>query len=582
MKRSILSRLLWSFALVFAVMLAAAGIFLEKFLTERHTGLLQNELEVIATLAHTAIGNGGDDIEKVVKKFGQDSGLRLTVIDGAGVVLADSVADSEKMDNHATRVEIAGAIGGAVGVSQRKSSTLGVELMYLAIPTAPVVRAAKPMDEVNGIIAQTRSRIVLAGLLAFMLAILLSYFLATRFSIRLKKMEVFAGKLARGFYDEKLEVQSDDELGGLESSLDKLGRELGDYVMQLDNDRQKLTTIMDALPEAVLLFNSSRRLTAANATAIKLLKLTASAMEGLSIEEVFRIPQALKLLGEALEGGKDRSTPKRILWPEPLLDLELSVHDVTDTSGDGGVLVILRDVTRQAHLEQVRTDFITNMAHELRTPLTAIRGSAETLLDNEDHSPEIGRRFLGTISRHSLRLGNILSDISQLAHLESGVAPVEVDAHDPRRVLQEVAELFRAEAEKAEIGLTVDFSGIPGELISDQEKIESILVNLVQNAIRYTPAGGQVKLIGRNTPDGNVIYEVIDSGIGIPPSELPRVTERFYRVDPGRSREKGGTGLGLSIVKHLISVLDGELEIESEHGHGTTVRVKLPSLNTDR
>jgi two-component system phosphate regulon sensor histidine kinase PhoR len=241
------------------------------------------------------------------------------------------------------------------------------------------------------------------------------------------------------------------------------------------------------------------------------------------------------------------------------------------------VLVVLRDVTRQAHLERVRTDFVANLSHELRTPLTAVRASAETLLDGALEDPPAARRFLESIRRNALRLEALLADVSDLARIEAGAEGLSAREFDARTPVEHVLELFRAEAAAAGVTLSGELPAEPLPLVSDPDRVESILVNLVQNAVRYTPRGGAVTVAVEAAPQG-ASYRVRDTGIGIPPKDLPRVTERFYRVDPGRSRAQGGTGLGLSIVKHLVELLRGELRLESEQGRGTTATVTLPNL----
>jgi two-component system phosphate regulon sensor histidine kinase PhoR len=257
----------------------------------------------------------------------------------------------------------------------------------------------------------------------------------------------------------------------------------------------------------------------------------------------------------------------------------VSLTRLPDDQGRPGALVVLRDVTRELHLERVRTDFLANLSHELRTPLTAIRGSAETLLDSARSDPAAAERFLETIRRNALRLESLLQDVSELSRIEGGAAPLEVSTFDGRDPTKHAVDLFGAEAHKKGLALELKVPAEPLPLASDPTKVESVLVNLVQNGVRYTPAGGRVTVSVEAT-EGGVRYVVEDTGVGIPPRDLSRVTERFYRVDPGRSRAMGGTGLGLAIVKHLVEVLGGTLDIASEPGKGTRVTVLLPSAHS--
>jgi two-component system phosphate regulon sensor histidine kinase PhoR len=309
-----------------------------------------------------------------------------------------------------------------------------------------------------------------------------------------------------------------------------------------------------------------------------LLDLVGKGVSGVYGAEVIRHPGILRKLDAACHGEAIDDEPLRVHWDKGNRELSVTFHAVKTGKGEKHILVLLRDRTREAHLEKVRTDFIANMAHELRTPLTALRGASETLLTTGKDSPELMERFLGTINRHSERLGNILADISHLALTESGAATPEPSSHDARTVISDMLDLFGDQAARAGVSLLQELPDVPVGLVSDKGAVESILVNLAQNGIRYTPEGGTVTLGVKALADGAVEYTVRDTGIGIPPKDLARVTERFYRVDPGRSRESGGTGLGLSIVKHLVGLLKGEFSIESEYGKGTVVRVTLPSL----
>jgi two-component system phosphate regulon sensor histidine kinase PhoR len=577
-RNSILTRLVFHSILALLALLVTAGFLLDRYLSEREIGRLEGELERAAGVAALLLGDGQGALQQEVRELGRRAGLRYTVIRRDGVVLADSSADPATMDNHAGRPEIATALQGRKGASQRASPTLDVGMLYVALPTDPVIRVAKPVSEVNVLLQQIRRRIVLACVPALLLGLALSVGLSLGLKRRIGTMERFARKLAAGQYDKALAAWGTDELGGLETSLDRLRLELERNINQINADRERLLSLLDGIPDAVLLFDASGRLTARNRMAAELLDLVGKGTAGVHGAEVIRHPEVLRKLDAACHGGTIDDEPLRVHWEKGNRELSVTYHAVKTGQGENHILVLLRDRTREAHLEKVRTDFIANMAHELRTPLTALRGASETLLTTGRNNPELLERFLGTINRHSERLGNILADISQLALTESGAVSPKPTPHDARAVVAEMLDLFGDQAERAGVALLKSVPSATVTLVSDAEVVESILVNLVQNGIRYTPKGGTVTVGVTSLADGKAEYSVEDTGIGIPPRDLPRVTERFYRVDAGRSRDSGGTGLGLSIVKHLVSLLEGELTIESEYGKGTVVRVALPSL----
>lgn len=576
---SLFGRLVLHLGLSLLLILAATGLLLDRFLHDREVQRLEAELGRSAAQAAVqllAVPSG--ELPARIQALGRATGIRFTVIGADGAVLADSTTDAETMENHAARPEVAAALRGRRGTALRDSPTLGLGMLYVALPTQPVVRAARPVAEVRELTGQIRRRILLAVLPALLLAGVLAWWTTRTLARRLGHMERFATRLARGEYGHPMRPGGLDELGHLERVLEELRLELRRQVSRLSEDRRVLRSLLDALPDAVLLFGADGTCAAYNHTAARLLRLPHEGQGALSKESVVRDPKVLARLDAAYRGETPGADGLRVRWQDPSCDLEVTTHSIADPDGGRGVLLVLHDVTRRVHLERVRSDFIANMAHELRTPLTAIRGSAETLLDNPAAPAELVRRFLGTIQRHTLRLGNVLADISDLAHLESGVAPVTPAHLDAHAVVREAVALFQAEADKAGLHLTAELPEGPLALCSDAEKVEAILVNLTQNAVRYTPAGGTVTLEVAPLPDGAVEFCVRDTGIGIPPRDLPRVTERFYRVDAGRSREKGGTGLGLSIVKHLVALLGGRLSIDSQPGRGTTVSVVLPNL----
>lgn len=556
---------------------AGVGLLADSFLQRYKAADMENELERAASQASVQAPEAGPGLEKLIRSIGRATGFRFTVIARDGTVLADSSADAGAMDNHAARPEVAVALQGRRGVEKRKSSTLGVETLYVAIPTGPVIRAARPFSDVEELTEGMRARLLLAVAISLIAAMALSYILARPLTGRLAAMKSFSSAMAGGDYDRPFDSSGPGELGGLERSLETLRGGLRTLVLHLSGDRAKLASIIDGMPDAALLFSAGGRLTAANKAAKRLLRLPASGWEGLSKEEVAREPEILTALDAVMTSDNPPEEPVRLGWRGPELELEVICRPMKEEKGGRGALLLMRDVSRQARLERIRTDFIANMAHELLTPLTAIRGAAETLVNSRQGHDEQTARFIATIHRHSIRLGNIVADVSQLSMIESGALPVETARIDARRPADEVAALFAPEAEKTGLSLKTAAPQEPAWIVSDAEKIESILVNLVQNSIRYTPSGGSVTITVKSIPNG-AVYEVADTGVGIPYKDLPRVTERFYRVDPGRSREKGGTGLGLSIVKRLVMALGGKLSIDSQLGKGTRVKVELPFL----
>ncbi len=577
MPRTLFLRLLTHGALLLAAFVLAAGFAVDRFLVDREVEQLERHLGAQARLVQTTFDGRPDLLQERVLRQGAAAGVRFTVVDGDGTVLADSERDPRGMDNHGTRPEVMAAMDGRLGSAVRVSPTLGVEMLYVAVPGVPVFRAALPLSDVRSLLWQMRRRVLLAALPALVLALALALFLSRGLTGRFSAMRGFASRIAAGDYEAVLSPRGDDELADLERSLAALRDELAGQVGALRRDQERLQALVDGLPDAVVLLDGRGRVTVANDPARRLVRLPREAIEGLPGLEVLRESRLLEVL-ESFPGADGApAEPFRVAWPEPACELEVVLRPLPDGKGEAGTLVVLRDVTRQAHLERVRTDFIANLSHELRTPLTAVRASAETLLDGALSDPAAAQRFLDSVRRNALRLEALLADVSDLARIEAGADAFEPRQFDARGTVGQVVELFRAEAAAAGLGLGARLPEDPVPLSSDPDKLESILVNLVQNALRYTPRGGRVEVALAPGPGGTV-FVVEDTGLGIPAKDISRVTERFYRVDPGRSRAQGGTGLGLSIVKHLVEVLHGKLRIESEQGRGTTVTVDVPNL----
>ncbi len=576
MPRTLFGRLFLHATAVLLVLLAVGAMVTDRYLTRWEEGRLRARLEAIARTVAVSLPASLPEIQARVAEVSRATGVRLTVVAPGGAVLADSHRDPARMEDHAGRPEIVAARQGRVGTSMRRSATLGEEMLYVAVPGDPVVRAALPLREVHQLLGEIRRRVLLAAVPAVLAALALAFLLSRGLTRRFEAMRRFAARTAAGDFDATLPVGGSDELADLERGLLALRDALRDEMVRLSRERERLEALIRHLPDGIVVLDSDHRVLRVNPAARRILRLAGPA-EGLPGAEVLRHPDLLRALDACRGAGGEPPGPVALDWPDPPCRLLVRMVPLTDEAGRPGVLVVLRDVTRQHELERMRSDFIANLGHELRTPLTAIRGAAETLQDAALGDPEAARRFLDTIHRNALRLESLLEDVSHLARIEAGAAPLQPAPLDARDPVRSVVELFRTEAEGAGIDLRCEVPAGEVPLVSDADKIESVLVNLVQNAVRYTPEGGRVTA-SVEAAGGGAVFAVEDTGIGIPADEIPRVTERFYRVDPARSRATGGTGLGLSIVKHLVEILGGTLRIESRPGEGTRVTVTIPSL----
>lgn len=372
----------------------------------------------------------------------------------------------------------------------------------------------------------------------------------------------------------------EDELGDLQRRSLEIVRGIAGRELEVRNRANRLEAVLRNMADGVVVLESDGRISFANAAAITLLGIsTLGEFLGIRLVLVCRNPDLAELL-EGIRVGGPPLTREIVLEGADRKVLLVSGSPIGGAGATANVVLVLHDVTRVRRLESMRADFVANVSHELRTPLTAIRGYAETLLGGALDDPGRARQFVQVIDRHSERLSRLIDDLLTLSDLELGRTELRREPLDLRELVEGVLEVLGSKADKKQIALVAEIPDDLPALVLDRDRIEQVLINLVDNAIKYTPTEGSVRVRARALDDGHgpgVTIDVADTGIGIPEKDLSRLTERFYRVDRARSRELGGTGLGLAIVKHIVQAHGGSLVIESRVQHGTTVRVELPA-----
>ncbi len=577
---SIFGKLLLSAFLLIAVTLVALDSYLTRYTARRHLEDVQQRLAIEAQiLAGELESLAPSEREAWARRAGPRAKARITVIDAKGVVLADSEQDPETMENHAQRPEVREAHMGRMGVSIRYSATLGRDSCYLALPLRSggqpgfVLRLAVPLEELRGAIAAVRWRILAASAVAAGLALALAYYFSRRFARRVRRLQGFADSLLGARFQEKLSPDAEDELGALASSLGRMAAQLEDLIDKLTLESGRREAILSSMAEGVLAVDQELRVTFCNGAFARAIGARLPLPEGLPVLELVRDPALLDLLSRALAANQ---TIQQRLQLAAAGSRSFEVQAAPLAAGSRrGAIAILHDITELERLERVRRDFVANVSHELRTPLTAIRGYAETLLDGALEDPENNRRFVEIIRAHTIRLNNIASDLLVLSELESGQPAAEPEPVSVRAALE--AALRTVESEARVRGVTVRAGRLEdAEVLGQKIRLEQALVNLLDNAVKFNRQGGEVVVETARTPDGLVKITISDSGIGIPSEDLPRIFERFYRVDKARSREVGGTGLGLSIVRHVVERMNGAISVESQLGKGSTFVVSLP------
>lgn len=430
--------------------------------------------------------------------------------------------------------------------------------------TVQAMRSTKPADAMR---SSVRELMLVAGALALIIGVALTWALSRTIVAPARQLTEVADALARGELSVRTFSQRDDELGDIGRSLDRLADELNERIASLHAQENRLKTMLNAMVEAVFVTDSLGRIVLTNTALDRIAEREAI---GRSPSEVLRSDELRKAVGAARHG--DAVSADVTLQVSGRIRIYTAV--VAPLPGRGGVVGVLHDVTRQKLADRVRRDFVANASHELRTPLTAIRGFAETLKAGALKDVESSERFVDVILRHTLRLQALVNDLVALSRAESPEQEYELAAVDLAEAVRDVVSGLTAQAEKRGLVVEVDALGTLPDVIANPRALDQVLINLFDNAIKYTPEGGRITMSARSDVD-SVTLEIENTGPGIPPDQLERIFERFYRVDAGRSRDMGGTGLGLSIVRHLVARMGGEVEAQSEPGKWTRFRLKL-------
>ncbi len=549
--------------------------------------------ESVALLAPALADGVPDDpaaLQERVLHLAEHGSLRITVIGPDGVVLADSERtrrEVTRMDNHATRPEVAQALATGSGWSVRRSATTGVTYAYAARTFTGsdggryVLRLAEPLDELAAVESRLAGAMAVAALAALAVAGLVLAWLSLRFFRPLARLAEGAGELAAGDYSRRLLVPEEPHLAALGATLNRLASRVEEQIERVRAERDHLESIVRSMSDGVLVTDRQGRALLVNPELRRLFGIEGEVV-GRAPLELIRLPELAEVIDGTLQRGESQTAVAELRLPERrTVALTSAVLAAPSQPGAGieGVVVVARDTTQATRLDEMRRDFVANVSHELKTPLSAIRAYGETLRDGALDDRATAQRFVERILEQSHRLQDLLGDLLTLSRLESlepRHEPSEVDlVAVARRAIELLAE--RARSRGVEVALETP-DGPLAPILGDREGIERLFQNLLDNAVKYNREGGRVTARISCDPEhgGSVVIEVSDTGIGIPKAALPRIFERFYRVDKGRARGEGGTGLGLAIVKHVAQSAGGKVEVASELGTGTTVQVVIP------
>jgi Signal transduction histidine kinase len=558
----------------FVLVIAAATLTLD--ISIRHTWENAVRTNIERLLAQNAQGfarrvenDHQHSLQQMADEEARITETRVTIIARDGVVLADSEADPKTMENHAGRPEVVAALAGKTGSSSRVSHTVGIEFLYLAVPSGDkITRLAYPLSSMQQQIASIRANLMRATILALLLALVLAAAIAEIISRRLRRIVRFAEQIAAGDLSARIAETSGDEIAQVAMALDRTARRLEENFAAIRDSRSELEALLNSMTDGVIAVSPDMKVRWANHAIAGILHQPVRI--GVPVIELLRHPDFLATINAVLQSRRRESTIAASLSGRR------SFSVTAEPLPDGGVVSVLRDISEIERVEKTRRDFIANVSHELRTPLTSIRGYAETLLESDGLLNDNARDFLQVIRRNAERMGRLTEDLLVLARVESGEEKLDLRVQSAPQLLAEAVSSMQENARTAGVDLSIE--NIPDwSVMADSYAVHQVFGNLISNALRYAQSGKKV-IVGAQEQETGIEFFVRDFGPGIASEHLPRIFERFYRVDKARSRESGGTGLGLAIVKHIVLNHGGAVRVESTVGHGTTFFFVLPKV----
>ncbi len=550
--------------------------YLEHLTTE-----LKSRAALIQAQIQPQISIPSVPLDSLCKALGLLGDMRITLVGLDGNVWGDSHENPGMMENHADRPEIRAALLDSIGTSIRYSPTLKKKMLYLAVPLtdrtgfAGTLRVALPISEIGGILHRIYSELALVGVVIALAGIIFSYGLSWRISRPLREMRDGARAFMEGDFSRRAPVPQSEELGALATALNEMAQQLSTKIGDITRQRNELEALLSSMIEGVIAVDADERIISANEAARKMLPVALENPQGRLLHEAVLIPDVQRFTNQLLKVRKDAETELELQGGRLFVRIQgTMLHDAEGR--ERGALLVLNDITRLRKLENLRREFVANVSHELRTPITTIKGFVETLQDNPDADSAQKAQFLNIIGRNAERLNTIFEDLLSISKLEQseerGDLPFEPGAVN--EVLTAAAQSSARKASEKSIQIQVNAT-VGLKVKMNAVLLEQALINLLENAIKYSEAEGRIQIRAERI-GAEIVLSVQDNGCGIEAEHLPRIFERFYRVDKNRSREQGGTGLGLAIVKHIALVHRGYVSVDSKPGQGSTFRIHLP------
>ncbi|HEY4715664.1 MAG TPA: ATP-binding protein [bacterium] len=575
MKRSIFLKIAGGYAAVILILVFLILIFsfrtLKDFYIETSANNLKNLGLVLSPEVSRLLNNGRtNELDGLAKSVGPKINIRITVIDPDGRVLADSEKSPETMENHSTRPEIFDAMRGKIGESIRFSTTVEQDMLYIAIPltdenagTAGVLRLSLFLKDINSLITNLKTKVLQIAFIITAFFMLMALLLSRTLSKPIRDLASAARNVAQGNFGMKIFTKNRDELKELADSFNYMTTQIKKYFEELSRQKEEVDTIISSIQEGLLLLDSQGKIIFCNDSIKGLLKV--GNLTEKPYWQIIRIPELNELI-------KSVRAEKKNFTNKIEFDEKTFLCSATFLNPGERIVIVFNNITGIKHLERIKKDLVINVSHELKTPLTAIKGFIETL--EGENLGSNSRHYVDTIKTHVDRLINIVQDLLAISELEDRGARLELVNVNLKSLLENTLKIFDQKVNEKGLRVTLIAENNLPEIKGDSYRLEQMLINLIDNAIKYSEKG-EIRISLQHHGKG-VEIEIRDTGIGIPREHIPLIFERFYVVDKSRSRKLGGTGLGLSIVKHIVLLHNGEINVESAPGVGTKFTITLP------
>ena len=582
MFRSIQWRITIWFVLLVIVGMTALGAYLTSSVRNSQLSNLREQLENEAKITAEAsspdfVNQETNNLDALAKKLGSQIGARITLIDLDGTVLGDSEEDSSTMENHSTRPEIKDALSSGVGESTRYSTTIGKQMMYVAVPITSqgevlgIARVALPLTQVENSVNRAILSIIIATAMAAILVILAAWLITRITTQPIRELTKVSQQISSGEFGHKILAGTKDETGQLAHAFNEMSMKLKDMLATISEDRTRLSSILDNMADGVILTDSEGNIIVTNKAAQSLFSIKDNIAQDRPLIEVVREHELNDLLNSCLETGQEKIT--QFDFSKLNRFLRAIAIPINKDRLDG-VLLLIQDLTELRNLQTMRRDLVGNISHEFRTPLAGIKTMVETLQDGAIDERETAKDFLSRIEAEVDRMTQLVGELTELSRIETGKATLKLEPVNLNSLVEEVITQLKPQAERQHLTLEMVLADDSPATQADKERIRQVMVNLIHNAIKFNRPGGSIRTATRYS-EGSVVVDVTDTGIGIAKDDLPHIFERFFKSDKSRARQ--GTGMGLAIAKHIVEAHGGKIWVQSEEEKGSTFSFSIPS-----